>query len=182
MTQIAASGVSVQYGATRVLQDVTFTVARGEKWGVIGRNGSGKTSLFRIITGDADPGAGVVSRASGLRFSVMEQHREFAGAETVWEAAAGGFADLLALERSLAEQAAAMAAAGDGCTPAMLARYDRDLERFDQEGGYTAAARIDAVLHGVGFDPDTARTRRLADLSGGERRSEERRVGKECRL
>jgi ATP-binding cassette subfamily F protein 3 len=51
----------------------------------------------------------------------------------------------------------------------MLARYDRDLERFDREGGYTLAARIDAVLHGLGFDPDAARSRPLASLSGGER-------------
>ncbi|MND02358.1 hypothetical protein D3C83_217090 [compost metagenome] len=52
-----------------------------------------------------------------------------------------------------------MAEAGDRCTPQMLARYDRDLERFEREGGYTMAARVDAVLHGLGFDPDTARTR-----------------------
>ena len=51
----------------------------------------------------------------------------------------------------------------------MLARYDRDLERFDREGGYTLAARIDAVLDGLGFDPDEARTSALAGLSGGER-------------
>ena len=51
----------------------------------------------------------------------------------------------------------------------MLARYDRDLERFEREGGYTLAPRIDAVLHGLGFDPDEARTQALAGLSGGER-------------
>jgi ATP-binding cassette subfamily F protein 3 len=51
----------------------------------------------------------------------------------------------------------------------MLARYDRDLERFEREGGYTLAPRIDAVLHGLGFDPDRARTQPLAGLSGGER-------------
>ena len=99
----------------------------------------------------------------------MEQHREFPGAATVWEAVASAFGDLLALERSLAEQMTALAEAGDACTPQMLARYDRDLERFDREGGYTLAARIDAVLDGLGFDPDDARTRSLTGLSGGER-------------
>jgi ATP-binding cassette subfamily F protein 3 len=99
----------------------------------------------------------------------MEQHREFAGAATVWEAAAGPFAELLELERSLAQQGVALAEAGDRCTPAMLAKYDRDLERFEREGGYTLAPRIDAVLHGLGFDPDRARTQALAGLSGGER-------------
>jgi ATP-binding cassette subfamily F protein 3 len=169
MTQLALSGIAVEFGATRLFADVTVTIARGERWGIIGRNGSGKTTLLRIITGDAEPTRGTVARASGLRSALMEQYREFAGAATVWEAAAGGFADLLALERSLAEQATALAEAGDGCTPQMLARYDRDLERFEREGGYSLAARIDAVLDGLGFDPDAARTRPLAGLSGGER-------------
>ncbi len=152
-----------------MFQDVTFTVSRGQSWGVIGRNGSGKTTLFRLLTGELAPTSGTVARATGLRISVMEQHREFAGAATVWEAAAGPFSELLALERSLAEQATALAEAGDRCTPQMLARYDRDLERFEREDGYAAAARIDAVLHGLGFDPDRARIRRSAELSGGER-------------
>ena len=169
MTQFSVSGVAVEFGATRLFSDVTFTVARGEKWGVVGRNGTGKTTLFRLLTGEAEPTRGTVSRASGLSFSVMEQHREFAGATTVWEAAAGPFAELLELERSLAEQGTALAEAGDRCTPEMLARYDRDLERFQREGGYTLAPRIDAVLHGLGFDPDDARTRLLSGLSGGER-------------
>ncbi|HEY8197205.1 MAG TPA: ABC-F family ATP-binding cassette domain-containing protein [Gemmatimonadales bacterium] len=169
MTQFSVSGVAVEFGATRLFSDVTFTVARGEKWGVVGRNGSGKTTLFRLLTGEAEPTRGTVSRVSGLNFSVMEQHREFAGAATVWEAAAGPFAELLELERSLAVQGTALAEAGDACTPAMLARYDRDLERFEREGGYTLAPRIDAVLHGLGFNPDQARTQALAGLSGGER-------------
>jgi ATP-binding cassette, subfamily F, member 3 len=169
VTQFSVSGVAVEFGATRLFSDVTFTVARGEKWGVVGRNGTGKTTLFRLLTGEAEPTRGTVSRASGLSFSVMEQHREFAGATTVWEAAAGPFAELLELERSLAEQGTALAEAGDRCTPEMLARYDRDLERFQREGGYTLAPRIDAVLHGLGFDPDDARTRLLSGLSGGER-------------
>ena len=169
MTQLSVSAAGMEFGATRLFSDVTFTVEAGEKWGIVGRNGTGKTTLFRLLTGETQPSRGTVSRASGLTFSVMEQHRAFAGATTVWEAAAGPFADLLELERSLGEQGMALAAAGDRCTPQMLARYDRDLERFEREGGYTLAPRIDAVLHGLGFDPDQARTRPVAQLSGGER-------------
>jgi ATP-binding cassette, subfamily F, member 3 len=169
MTQMAVSSLAVEYGDTPLFEDVTFTVSRGERWGIIGRNGSGKSTLFRVLTGEQAPTRGTVARASGLRCSIMEQHREFAGAGTVWEAAAGGFAELLELERSLGEQAAALAEAGDRCTPQMLARYDRDLERFERDGGYTLTARIDAVLHGLGFDPDDARRRPLDGLSGGER-------------
>ena len=169
LTQLAFAGVRVEFGATRLLDDVTFTVTRGERWGIIGRNGAGKTTLFRLVTGELQPSSGVVSRASGLRVSLMDQQREFAGATTVWEAAAGPFRPLLELERSLAEQAAALAEAGDRVTDQALARYDRDLERFQREDGSSIAARVDAVLHGLGFDPDEARARPPDGLSGGER-------------
>jgi ATP-binding cassette subfamily F protein 3 len=104
-----------------------------------------------------------------LRVALLEQHREFTGAETVWEAAAGEFAELLALEHSLTEQAEQLAAAGELITPQMLARYDRDLERFQREDGYSLASRVDAILDGLGFNPEKARTQPLDQLSGGER-------------
>ena len=169
VTQLAFAGVTVEFGATRLLQSVTFTVARGDRWGIIGRNGAGKTTLFRLITGEQVPTEGSIARATGLKVSLMDQQRDFAGAATVWEAAAGPFRSLLDLERSLAEQGVALAEAGDGVTQQALARYDRDLERFQREDGYSIAARIDAVLHGLGFDPDDARRRALDGLSGGER-------------
>src|SRR5688572_32546396 len=159
----------VQFGATTLFRDITFTAARGERWGIIGRNGTGKTTLFRLITGEQQPSIGAVTKQPGIRVSLLEQHRDFGDAATIWEGAAGQFADLLALEQSLAEQAVTIGELGESSTPAMLARYDRDLERFDREGGYTFAPRVDAVLHGLGFDPAEARTRPLTQLSGGER-------------
>jgi ATP-binding cassette subfamily F protein 3 len=169
LTQLAFAGVAVDFGATRILESVTFTVSRGDRWGVVGRNGTGKTTLFRLATGELAPTAGSVARPPGLKVSLLDQQRDFAGAATVWEAAAGPFRALLDLERSLAEQATALAEVGDRCTPQALARYDRDLERFQREDGYSIAARIDAVLHGLGFDPDEARRRSPDGLSGGER-------------
>ena len=169
MTQISVSGVSVQFGATTLFKDITFTAAKGDRWGIIGRNGTGKTTLFRLITGEQEPTSGTVAKQPGLRVSLLEQHRDFGSATTIWEAAAGQFSELLALEQSLAEQAIKIGELGEKSTDAMLARYDRDLEKFDREGGYTFAPRVDAVLHGLGFDPVEARTRKITELSGGER-------------
>ena len=166
MTQLSFSNVGVDFGATTLFSGVTFTVAARERWGVIGRNGTGKTTLFRLLTGAMQPTRGVIARQPSLRVSLLEQHRDFGGATMVWEAAAGELAELLALEQSLTEQAAALA--HDASEDAMN-RYGRDLERFEHEGGYAVTSRIDAVLHGLGFHPEAARGTPVSTLSGGER-------------
>ncbi len=155
----------MDFGDTTLFSDVSFTVAPGERWGIVGRNGTGKTTLFRLLTGDLEPTRGSIVRAPAFRVSLLEQHRDYGAATTVWEAAAGELAELLALEQSLVEQAANLA---QDSSPRALAQYGEDLERFEREGGYAVTARIDAVLHGLEFDPAQARVMPLSALSGGE--------------
>lgn len=169
MSVVSLGGVAVEYGRTVILENVTFTVDRGQRWGVVGRNGAGKTTLFDLIAGTREPTRGSVVRAGGARVAVLDQHRDLGDAQTVWDAAAGAFEALIALEHSLAEQATRIGALGDATPPEMLERYGADLERFGHEGGYEVVARVDAILHGLGFDPSEARHRLPDTLSGGER-------------
>src|SRR5256885_11784586 len=132
MTQIAFAGVGVDFGATKLFSDVTFTVTPGERWGIVGRNGTGKTTLFRLLTGDIEPTRGSIARAPRLRVSLLEQHRDYGAATTVWAAAAGGAAAPAALEQSLVGQAANLAPAP---SPPPLAPDGAELGRFARQGG-----------------------------------------------
>lgn len=154
----------MDFAGVPIITDVTFTVSRGDRWGIVGRNGTGKTTLMNVIAGKLQPTRGSIARASALKITLLDQHREAQHHMNVWDAAALPFADLMALEHSLHEQAHNLVDA----TPEALKRYDRDLERFGREGGYEFHARVDAVLHGLGFDPEHAKTQPVNQLSGGE--------------
>ena len=170
MTLLSLSNVGISFGATELFKNVTFTVAEGERWGIIGRNGAGKTSIFKVITGELQPTAGSVARKPGLRHALLDQHRAFEGATTVWEAGAAAWREVIALEQRIAEQAdARWANWATRVTDEFLEKFGHDQERFADLGGYIYHARVDAVLQGLGFDAEESKTRLVSTLSGGER-------------
>ncbi|HEU5153985.1 MAG TPA: ABC-F family ATP-binding cassette domain-containing protein [Gemmatimonadales bacterium] len=178
MSLLNISSASVLYGRNVLFQDLNLVVDQRQRWGIVGRNGSGKTTLFRLITGDQDPTGGTVSRGSGLRVTMLDQHREFPGVETVWDAALSPYAHLVELEHQMLTHAAQIGELGERAPKELLERYDRDLEQFQRADGYGIDARVAAVLQGLGFDPDRARTQLIGTLSGGERG----RLGLACQL
>src|SRR6476469_2925136 len=133
---LSVSNVGVSFGATELFKNITFTVAEGERWGIIGRNGAGKTSIFKVITGDLAPTVGSVARKPGLRHALLDQHREFAGATTVWEAGAAAWREVIALEKRIADHAIQLGELGDRVTPEFLEQFGETQERFADLGGY----------------------------------------------
>ncbi|MFY7922236.1 MAG: ABC-F family ATP-binding cassette domain-containing protein [Gemmatimonas sp.] len=169
MTLLSCSNIGISFGATELLKNITFTVAEGERWGIIGRNGAGKSSIFSAITGDRPPNVGAVARKPGMRHALLDQHRAFEGATTVWQAGAAAWREVIALEQSIADQAMKLGELGDKVTDDMLEKFGHDQERFADMGGYEYHARVDAVLQGLGFDAEESKTRLVSTLSGGER-------------
>ena len=169
VTQLSVSNVGISFGATELFKNITFTVAAGERWGIIGRNGAGKTSIFKVITGDLVPTVGSVARKPGLRHALLDQHRAFEGATTVWQAGAAAWREVMALEDRIAAQAIALGEMGERVTDHFLEKFGHDQERFADLGGYIYHARVDAVLQGLGFDAEESKTRLVSSLSGGER-------------
>ncbi len=169
MTLLSCSNIGISFGATELLKDITFTVGEGERWGIIGRNGAGKTSIFSVITGDRPANVGSVARKPGMRHALLDQHRAFEGATTVWQAGAAAWREVIALEQKIAEQAMQLGELGDKVTEAMLEEFGHLQERFGDLGGYVYHSRVDAVLQGLGFDAEESKTRLVSTLSGGER-------------
>src|SRR5437899_3811951 len=92
---LTANDLALAYGHQRLLQSVTLSVAPGEKVGLVGRNGSGKTSLLRILAGHQEADAGEIARRRGLRIGYLPQEFELDPNLTVRENIEAGAADLM---------------------------------------------------------------------------------------
>jgi ATP-binding cassette subfamily F protein 3 len=169
VTLVRFSGAGKQFGDRWVLRGVDFQVSAGDRWGIVGRNGVGKTTLFRLLTGADDATEGEIWRHPGIRFTLLRQNAGESSAATVREAALEPFAALLAMEERIEAMAAELGRV-DTASPEggrLLHAYDRDVEEFRRRGGYDAHARAEAALEGLGFPRDTWE-KEVRRLSGGE--------------
>ncbi|MEU7895499.1 ABC-F family ATP-binding cassette domain-containing protein [Nonomuraea sp. NPDC049152] len=151
----------MRYAGRVVLDQVSFTVKPGEKVGVIGDNGSGKSTLLRLLAGRAKPTNGTITVSAPGGVGYLPQTLELPPTATVQDAIDVALADIRAL-------AAEMRAMEDTLTPSLFEEYAALIARFEARGGYTADARVDVALHGLGL-PSLPRSRTLGSLSGGER-------------
>ena len=169
MSLVRFSAVGKEYGARWVLRDVSFTVSAGERWGVVGRNGYGKTTLLRLLTGEETPSEGSIWRHPGLRLRSCGRTAARREESTIGEAALAPFRELLEMERRMQREAEELrhvdteSEAGQR----LLHSYDRNQERFRRAGGYEVHARAEAALEGLGF-PAGEWSRTTRSLSGGE--------------
>lgn len=160
------------YGTQVVLTDVSFRVADGEKVGLIGRNGSGKTTVLNIISGVTRADSGNVICSKGLSVGYLCQSLPPAEGVTVYEEALSVFDRLLDMEREIADLAAAISDSPSGRESGDaddLARRLASLEeRFESGGGYRFRSQTKAVLSGLGFG-ENGLTQHVSSLSGGEK-------------
>ncbi len=161
------------FGDVKVLDRINFTLNRGDRAGLIGPNGCGKTTLLRILAGEMPPDRGSVKLApASLRVGYLPQALEFGAGTTVGDVlraaarAAGGARE--AAETRLARLAEAIAEAPGDQLDAVLAEYDRALAEFQAAGGESLRADADAVLAGLGL-ADVDQTRLVTSLSGGQK-------------
>jgi ATP-binding cassette subfamily F protein 3 len=160
--------ITKAYGAQEVLRGATFQINPGEHVGLVGRNGAGKTTILRLITGAETPDNGELDRLRGLRYGVLAQHVDFAGADTVLDAALGVFEKLQALEARMRELEHAMSEATGEDLDRVMHEYSEAQQTFEHDDGFSIHARAEAVLLGLGFAKSEF-TKIAANLSGGEK-------------
>src|SRR5438093_12021851 len=157
--------VHKSYGAQDVLRGATLQINPGEHVGLVGRNGAGKTTIFRLVDDEATPDRGEVVRARGLKLGLLSQHVHFEPGSTVHESALAAFGHLQQLEHEMHELEHRMAEAGD--LEKVLERYSDLQHEFEREGGFEYSAKAESILQGLGFDRETW-TVETEKLSGGQ--------------
>jgi ATP-binding cassette subfamily F protein 3 len=160
------SDVHKSYGTQDVLKGTSLQINKGEHVGLVGRNGSGKTTIFRLVSGEETPDRGEVVRARDLRLGLLAQHIHFEQGSTVHESALAAFGHLQQIEHEMHELEHRMAAAGDELEK-ILERYSDLQHQFEREGGFEYAAKAEAILQGLGFDRTTWPLE-TEKLSGGQ--------------
>src|SRR5437763_1534182 len=160
------SDVYKSFGAQDVLRGASLQMNPGEHVGLVGRNGAGKTTIFRLVIGEETVDSGDVVRARGLKLGLLAQHVHFKSGSTVHESALAAFGRLQQIEHEMHELEHRMAEAAEDLEK-VLGRYSDLQHEFEREGGFEYSARAEAILQGLGFDRDTWQTE-TEKLSGGQ--------------
>ncbi|MEP6704030.1 MAG: ABC-F family ATP-binding cassette domain-containing protein, partial [Acidobacteriota bacterium] len=159
------SEVTKSYGGAEILRGVSFQINPGEKVGLVGRNGAGKTTVFRLVTGDEDADSGEVVTVNGLKLGLLHQHVDFGPGETVHTAALSAFKEIHDIE---AEMRGLEKRMETDHSDEVLDCYAELQVAFEHADGFLYAAKAESILMGIGFGSEMW-SQEAATLSGGQK-------------
>ena len=148
-----------------LLEGLSFEIQEGERVAILGRNGCGKTTLLRILTGEMDYDEGEVFVNPNKKIGLISQIPQFPVGWTVNDVLRSAFSAVTAAKRKMEELEKAMA---HGATQEQLKEYDALVNRFQSGGGYEMDVEIDKICNGLGITA-AQRVQEFASLSGGEK-------------
>ena len=169
MPLLRVDRLSLMYGADVILRDLTFQLETRQRLGIVGANGTGKSSLLKAIVGELSPSAGSVTPATRTRAAYLAQELDAGPHETVYEDALHSRADIMALRRRLESLESAMAQHQGDALGTLVEEYGDVQHEYERLDGYAYDSRVAEVLHGVGLDQQDQALAPGA-LSGGQRR------------
>lgn len=169
---IQCQNVQKYHGAQLVLNSITFDIRQGEKIGLIGRNGCGKTTLFHLLNGEERPDEGQISIRKGSVVGLLAQIQEVSEKETVYDVLQRSFAEPLQWQHRLRELELEMSSFNSGTDETLwnrlLKEYGSLQDKFEAAGGYEIESSIQRVASGLGIGTGQY-SRLFASLSGGEK-------------
>lgn len=166
MAILTVSNLSMAFAERVLFENISFHLEKGDKVGLIGANGTGKTTLFKIMTGQLTQTAGGISKEKDLRVGYMEQFSCSVTGRTVYTELLSVFEKLIVMEERLSEIVSEMEN-GDHSRELLLEEMTLR-ERFERDGGLTYISRTRAALIGLGF-PESEFDMSVEKLSGGQR-------------
>ena len=166
MIDISVSNLSKEFEVgKKILDGLTFQIDQGERVGLLGKNGAGKTTVFKILTGEMDWDDGEVHIAPGKGVGLMSQIPVYPPEYTVEDVLQTAFQRLHDMEREMEELTVRM---GQDSDPALLRRYDALTAAFEAGGGYDTITPLNKVCNGLEISQDM-RSQLFSSLSGGEK-------------
>lgn len=168
MILISVQELQKSFGVHEVLRSVTFSLQKGEKMGLVGVNGCGKTTLMRMIAGEMQPDGGTIHRNKDLRVGYLAQLDDIPLTDTVWGALLKVFEPIRVMERRMAEIEKLLESADPETALRLSSEYQRLTESYNAQQGYAYEGEILRVLNGLGLKPEMHQ-RQVSTLSGGER-------------
>ena len=167
MAIVTLSDIHVAFGQEVVLDELNLQLHPGEKVGMVGVNGSGKSTILKLIVGQIQPDMGKVVRQKTLRIGYLAQETTFSGDRTIMEEMHAGVEHLLKLQGEIQAVSGEMEKLSGSELKATMKKYDRLCHDFEIAGGYEYEIRILKTLAGVGFEPEMHYVKTSA-LSGGQ--------------
>ena len=174
MIALSASDINLSFGTDVILENISFAINDGDRLGIIGVNGAGKTSLFKIITGEYAPDSGAVYIQKGHSVGILEQNPDLSslpGEITCIEYMYTAYPTLLSLEKEITKTEILLSGAAERGDSeeiiSLTSRLNEQNNRFASLGGLEFRSRCRGMLLRLGFD-DELIERKISTLSGGQ--------------
>ena len=164
---IGLQNVTFEFGARVIVEDATWHIQPGDRIGLIGYNGTGKSTLLKVLVGEYSPSKGTVEKSRDTTIGYLHQDLlSFDTSETITEVALGAFERVRALEKEI--EALGIALEKDSDNNDLLIKYTDALHELDVLDGYNIQHKAEEVLHGLGFSNQDLK-RPYKEFSGGWR-------------
>lgn len=172
MIILSCNNLNKSFGVDSILEDVSFTINEGDKVGIIGVNGTGKTTLFKIISNEYGYDSGDIYTSKDCEIGYLEQNTNFYSEKTILEEVLEVFKPLIEMEKDLRQLEIKIAEEGSKPDSKILDKlmneYSHKMELFSSNNGYGYKSEAKGVLIGLGFK-DSDFDKPVNVLSGGEK-------------